>query len=623
MRAHRILLDALDSSRATDAHADRDEGPGKSPLDPPDRPALDPATAQLQTHASPVVTSARESARILTLTRDSGLIHDPIPTRGGEQTEMMPASTARAPGEAADPSGAAALCPRLRVVPPPVPGEMRSAVVELRNREILDYDLPRTLAVEEWRQSLPGGASAEMERLIVQMGEIKAHCLARTTRDSYAAATLGALNFAEANHLPSILPLPIPVVALWLTDMFNSCSAQTVKNRLSGLNKTYAYHGLDPPGHDPQIRQLVRGMAKLQADRGAPRQKDPVTKEILARLVAVIATADEAARQEDVLLILLNRRGLPWVSLAGLQLEGLAIGDAGMHLRPGGAGGGHPLSGEPIWIPRGEDFTCPVRTAELLLAVRPGGGAMFTGYRDGKPIQSPQGIGRRLARIVSRLGVGDRALPLSSWPEKDFHELVRRCRRPSLEASRDTALFTALFASSKRRQMVPRFLWGNVEVHGDEVHLQTGREKTNQAGKPGVIVLPISDRPLSPGAALLRWKERFGDEIGGDPIKIAPSCPIFPTLHSSQTLKVHDASEMLPLYGEAVNKSVRRWARAAEFTGDFSSHSFRAGLVTSAVDAGAHPADICKVAGWSSVAMLDRYNRGSDGARRVLKAIGV
>lgn len=123
------------------------------------------------------------------------------------------------------------------------------------------------------------------------------------------------------------------------------------------------------------------------------------------------------------------------------------------------------------------------------------------------------------------------------------------------------------------------------------------RSKTDQEASGETIgIWARRETRTCPVTALNDWLAASGIVSG----------PIFRPITRHQTLREG------ALTGHAVARLIKRYAKAAGLKGDFSGHSLRAGLVTSAARDGANERDIMNHTRYKSVATLRKYIRAGE-----------
>ena len=207
-----------------------------------------------------------------------------------------------------------------------------------------------------------------------------------------------------------------------------------------------------------------------------------------------------------------------------------------------------------------------------------------------------------LRGIRRRCGTAQReARPLLR--DELFHTLD--CIGDSMKDARDHALLLVGFAAGFRRSELVRLDAPDIEIvpQGLVIHLR--RSKTDQEGVGRNIGVPFGRTRFCPVTALSLWRDRSRIAAG----------PLFRPVDRLGRIATTRLS------GEAISVIVKARVAAAGYDpARYSGHSLRAGLVTSAAQAGVAPWRIRQQTGHASDVMLARYIR--DGEMFVDNAAG-
>ena len=167
----------------------------------------------------------------------------------------------------------------------------------------------------------------------------------------------------------------------------------------------------------------------------------------------------------------------------------------------------------------------------------------------------------------------------------------------SAKDARDRALLLIGFAAGFRRSELVGLDVPDIEIvpQGLVIHLR--RSKTDQDGAGRKIGVPFGRTRFCPVTALGLWRERSGITEG----------PLFrPVARNGRIATTR-------LSGEAISVIVKARVAAAGYDPTrYSGHSLRAGLATSAAQAGVALWRIRKQTGHASDAMLARYIRAGE-----------
>ena len=158
---------------------------------------------------------------------------------------------------------------------------------------------------------------------------------------------------------------------------------------------------------------------------------------------------------------------------------------------------------------------------------------------------------------------------------------------------RDRALLLLCFASAQRRSEIVALDVEDLERVPEGILVHIRKSKTDQEGSGHQVAVPRGGK-LKPVQAVEDWLAVSGITAG----------PLFrPVLRSGRVLETR-------LGDQSVADIVKRWAEAAGFDPEmFSGHSLRAGLVTSALAAGADPLKIMDITRHTQVQTLKAYDR--------------
>jgi integrase len=172
--------------------------------------------------------------------------------------------------------------------------------------------------------------------------------------------------------------------------------------------------------------------------------------------------------------------------------------------------------------------------------------------------------------------------------------LVLDAMGDGLKDNRDRALLLIGFAGALRRSELVGLDVGDIEHVRQGIILHLRRSKTDQDGQGRKIGIPYGRSRWCPVAALDAWLAASGITEG----------PIF------RPVDRHGHIHADRLSGEAVSLVVKELVTAARLDPThYSGHSLRAGLATSAAQAGMSAWKIRQQTGHTSDAMVSRYIR--------------
>jgi integrase len=158
---------------------------------------------------------------------------------------------------------------------------------------------------------------------------------------------------------------------------------------------------------------------------------------------------------------------------------------------------------------------------------------------------------------------------------------------------RDRALILLGFAAALRRSELVALDYTDLQFVSDGLIVYLRRSKTDQSGEGRKIAVPNGRTNACPVKAVQLWLEH-GQIASG---------PIFKSVNKSGVIGNR-------LTAQSVALVVKHYARAAGLTeSDFSGHSLRSGLVTSAAMAGVAVHKIMAQTGHRSMEMVNKYIR--------------
>jgi site-specific recombinase XerD len=162
---------------------------------------------------------------------------------------------------------------------------------------------------------------------------------------------------------------------------------------------------------------------------------------------------------------------------------------------------------------------------------------------------------------------------------------------------RDRALLLVGFAGAFRRSELVALDVDDLAHTADGMVVTIRRSKTDQEGAGEQIGIPYGSDPATcPVRACRAWLELAGMDDG----------PVF------RPVSRHDVIASRRLGDRAVAEVVKRCAAAAGLDPrQFAGHSLRAGLITSAAEAGVAERDIMRQSRHKSVPVMRRYIRGA------------
>lgn len=165
----------------------------------------------------------------------------------------------------------------------------------------------------------------------------------------------------------------------------------------------------------------------------------------------------------------------------------------------------------------------------------------------------------------------------------------------TLAGLRDRALILIGFAGAFRRSELVALLWEDLQISTEGITITIRRGKTDQEGEGRKLGIPYGSRPATcPVRAMQAWLKASGIESG----------------HLFRAINKGGGIAPAGLSDKAVALIVKRAAEAAGMDASlYAGHSLRAGLATSAAQAGVSERAIMKQTGHTSVNTVRRYIR--------------
>ena len=203
---------------------------------------------------------------------------------------------------------------------------------------------------------------------------------------------------------------------------------------------------------------------------------------------------------------------------------------------------------------------------------------------------------RSVMRGISRT-LGSAQTQKAALATDELRDVIARLP-VSLRGVRDRALLTLGFAGAFRRSELVGLVVSDLTFTSDGMEVTVRRSKTDQEGQGHKKAIPLGSRvETCPVRSVKAWLAASGITEG-------------PVLRSvSRAGRVGRKRLDGGSVARIIKKVVASTGRSAA---DYSGHSLRTGLITSAVRAGKTEASIMKHTGHRSVAMLRRYVRNTD-----------
>jgi hypothetical protein len=336
-------------------------------------------------------------------------------------------------------------------------------------------------------------------------------------------------------------------------------SAMSLQNHLSAISKAHFVAGFPLPSASPFVRAVLSGVKRTKGTRHG--RKDPLSIELLREVLSAI---DAPTMREDLLSVVseLVAAGLSATRIR--DLECADVFDGSVEVRG---------SIEPVDLSlAGQD------AVRRLIGDR--SGPLFV-KENGDPFTRAG-----LERVMVCAGGSDPTLAIQ------------------LTRLRDRALLLTMFSAALRRSSVVLLRWSDLsELETGALRLRLRRSKTDQTSTGRDLLIPlgtISD--TCPVAALTAWRGAVTCQQGVGSAEVG-NLPVFTAIDRGGRVAA------TPLSADAVNRVVKLRCLRAGIPGDFSSHSLRAGFVTTAATNGVSLEAIAEQTGHSDIDVLRGYIR--------------
>lgn len=185
-------------------------------------------------------------------------------------------------------------------------------------------------------------------------------------------------------------------------------------------------------------------------------------------------------------------------------------------------------------------------------------------------------------------------------PQRQVHPALREdllamlAHMKGTRGIRDRALILVGFAGAFRRSELVSLQYNDVAFVKEGLTVLLRRSKTDQLGEGRKVAIPFARSHACPVKALIAWLDQAGINSG----------PLFRFVNKGGGVGTHALS------AQTVAALVKEYAQKAGLdAANYSGHSLRAGLITSAAKAGVSSWKIREQTGHRSEAMLHRYIR--------------
>lgn len=465
------------------------------------------------------------------------------------------------------------------------------------------------------RLAAVAGDNPELQRLVEVSARLAANSRARNAKASYAQHWATFERFCAATGLPDAPPVGAEVVSLFVAflTVYRRVDRATGERIETGWPLTHGYlrqavaaigyrhtlAGHPDPTSDPTIAVLLQGYGKTYGT--ASNGKDPLR---VAQLGAICLTLSRPApiATRDLALALLATD--PALGLGPGQLA--SLDRPNVHLPAGPLDpavllltrrGGPALHPVEIW-PNALTDICPV-SATIAMCATVLDGPLFTGDAGRLTLE---GVVWILTSLTRRAGIAsatlDRRVPRLDAAQR--LTVAAALGQPCDDDVRDRAILTALYWGGFRGEELAGTRRHQLRFVDQGIEWTLPRAKNDQHGQGHLRGVPRSPDPrICPVTAITDWISRL-EHLQGRPLQ--PDDPVFPALNRTGAYGT-------PISRESISDIVKSTATRAGLTGDYGSHSPRAGFATDALDDGAPREQVQTYGGWRNHKSLDSYNR--------------
>lgn len=465
------------------------------------------------------------------------------------------------------------------------------------------------------RLGVVAGQNPELQRLVEVSARLAANSRARNTKATYQQHWATFERFCSTVGITADLPVSAEVVCLFLgfLTVYRRADRATGERTQDGRPLSHGFlrqavaaigyrHRLanhPDPTADPTITAILDGYGKTYGT--ATHGKDPLRIHQLGAICLALSQPPATATRDLAVMLLAtdDQLGLGPGQLARLHRDHVQPPETPLDpavLLVGRRGGPtlHPVEVWPHPIPD----ICPVRALTALLASHTAD-AVFT---NGDGRLSLEGIVWVTTSLVRQAGITptrlDRRVPRLDADQR--LQVAAALGQPSPEDLRDRAIIASLYWGCFRGEEVAATRHHQLRRVDQGIEWTLPRAKNDPMGEGTTRGLPANADPwVCPVGAIEDWTRRL-ETLHGRPLQ--PDDPIFPGLGPT-------GRNNTPISRAAVGEIIQRAAARAGLTGNYGSHSPRAGFTTDALDAGATREHVQTYGGWQNAKSLDPYYR--------------
>lgn len=447
-----------------------------------------------------------------------------------------------------------------------------------------------------------------LDQLLHRTAEVYAKALAPQTRAAYRRRWLHFDAWCGDRDL-SPLPADAGTVMLYLAAQIDADpppSLSTLRGRVSAINRVHLELDHPPPGDDPALGMLMRGLSRTLPSRQGVEPVRALRVEELRAVCAHLHRPDPVVVR-DAALLRLRLAGLSVGSLARLRWRDVRWDRDSVLF-----GIRSRLDAEPVeWVrvEAGEVAgTSPVAALQrwrTIATEQPP--LVFTridraGRRDAAGLRA-SGISRVLEERASSLVVQHGKHP---DPMRAAADLLYEAAN---DVVRDRALLLVGFAGAFRRGDVTQLVWDDIRFVDDGMVIRLRRSKTDQLGVGRDVGIPWGRSLLTcPVRAMGAWRDRMEHQLREE-FEGTTTC--FPRIGKAGRI-----SSETSLSNEGLTMVVKRRTEAVGLEGRWGGRSLRAGFISTAADLDLPLELIAQQSRHASLDSLVRYIRAEDLFRR-------
>lgn len=466
------------------------------------------------------------------------------------------------------------------------------------------------------RLGVVAGANPELQRLVEVSARLAANSRARNTKATYQQHWTTFERFCSTVGITAALPVPAEVVCLFLgfltvyrradrttgqrTQDGRPLSHGFLRQAVAAIGYRHRLANQPDPTSDPTVTAILDGYGKTYGT--ATHGKDPLRIHQLGTICLAFSQPPAASTRDLAVVLLATDAALGLGPGQLARLERTHIQLPATPLDPAvvlvGRRGGPALHPIEIW-PNPIPDICAVRALTALLDSHDHDAVFATGNGGPLSLEGIVWVTTNLVRQAALTPAGvDRRVPCLDVDQR--LQVAAVLGQPPSEDLRDRAVITSLYWGCFRGEEVAATRHHQIRRVDQGIEWTLPRAKNDQLGEGRTRGLPTNPDPwVCPVGALDDWTRRLA-QLHDRPLRADD--PLFPALG-------RPGRYAIPISRAAIGEIIQRAANRAGITGDYGSHSPRAGFTTDALDAGATREHVQTYGGWQNAKSLDPYYR--------------